>query len=39
MMANPTNKMTMKMMKERVNLKAAEKNLQQTPGLLSLKEI
>lgn len=39
MMANPTNKMTMKTMKEIVNLKAAEKNLQHTPGLLGLEEI
>ena len=39
MMANPTKIRIMKIMSEIVNLNAAEKNLQHTPGLLGLKEI
>jgi len=39
MMANPTNTITTRMMREIVNLKAAEKNLLHMPGLLGLKKI
>ena len=39
MMAKPTNTITTRMMRETVNLKAAEKNLLHMPGLLGLKKI
>lgn len=39
MMAKPTNTITTRMMREIVNLKAAEKNLLHMPGLLDLKKI
>ena len=39
MMAKPTNTITTRMMREIVNLKAAEKNLLYMLGLLDLKKI